>query len=100
MKDKSKTHMGHRERMRKRFANSGLSFSGFEEHEILEVLLYRCFKRKNTNEIAHWLLDEFGTLEGVMAASVEELCKVKFVGEKTAERLKFYGEMLRYFEEN
>ena len=47
-------HGGHRERMRKRFKESG-NFKGFSEHEILEMLLFYIVPRKNTNDIAHEL---------------------------------------------
>ena len=48
-------HGGHRERMRKRFKESG-NFKGFSEHEILEMLLFYIVPRKNTNDIAHELI--------------------------------------------
>ena len=46
---------------------------GFETHEILEMLLYNSSKRCNTNPVAHKLLEEFGTLTGVLTVSPEEL---------------------------
>lgn len=69
-------HGGHRERMRKRFKESG-NFKGFSEHEILEMLLFYIVPRKNTNDIAHELIKKFGSLNSVLNASVEELSSVK-----------------------
>ena len=55
-------HEGHRERMRERFRASGLD--GFASHEILEFLLYHTHSRCDTNEIAHKLIEAFGSLPG------------------------------------
>lgn len=96
MNDKSKLHSGHRERMRKRFKASNRSFKSFSEHEVLEMLLYNCYKRQNTNEIAHDLINRFGSVKNVMTASVDELCKVKNVNRAVAANLRFYGELYMY----
>ena len=53
-------HEKHKERMRKRFVSSN-DFSGFAEHEILELLLNYCIIRGNTNDIAHMLIKKFGS---------------------------------------
>lgn len=82
-------HHGHRERMRQRFQEYELD--GFQEHEALEMLLYYVIRRGNTNELAHKLLREFGSLHDVMNAAPEQLMAVKGVGEKTAEFLHFIG---------
>lgn len=68
-------HDGHRQRLKDRFLTQGLS--GFEDHNILELLLFYSIPRSDTNEIAHRLLNEFGSLSAVFDASVEELCSVK-----------------------
>lgn len=75
-------HVGHRKRRKERFRNHGLN--GFADHEVLELLLYYAVPRIDTNEIAHDLLKRFGTLDQVVHASVEELMKVKGVGENMA----------------
>lgn len=58
-------------------------------HEVLEVLLYGVIKRRNTNDIAHALIDRFGTLNGVLQASVAELTRVAGVGRQTAYHIKY-----------
>jgi DNA repair protein RadC len=93
-------HDGHRARMRKRFEVCGCNFTSFEDHEILEMILFNCYPRRNTNEIAHCLLNKFGTLENVVTAPVDELCEIKYVSVNTAAQLKFYGELLKLFDEN
>ena len=65
---KKQVHDGHRERMRDRIRKSGLST--LQEHEMLEYLLYAFVPRKDTNEIAHALIDRFGSFSGVLNAVV------------------------------
>ena len=82
--------------MRERATRVG--FSAFADHELLEVLLYHSVPRVDTNPIAHVLLKEFGSLKGVMDASVDELCRVSGVGERSAQLLKLTIEMMRRYE--
>lgn len=84
-------HAGHRYRVRQRFIKQGLS--SFEDHQALELLLFYAFAQKDTNALAHALIDEFGSLHGVFDASVESLQKVKGVGENTAVLIKLIPEM-------
>ena len=68
-------HDGHREKMRRRFLETGLA--GFADHEALELLLFYAIPRRDTNALAHQLLERYGSLETVLAAPVEDLQKVK-----------------------
>lgn len=47
-------HAGHRERLRLRFLQTGAK--GFQQHELLELLLFYALPRINTNNIAHSLI--------------------------------------------
>ncbi len=91
MSDESQIHKGHRARMKSRFEMCGLVFDSFHEHEILEMMLFFCFSRRNTNDIAHNLLSKFGSLENVVSAPVEELCKVKYISTNSAAVIKMFG---------
>lgn len=84
-------HEGHRERLRNRFLASP---SSFEDHELLELLLFYVVPRKNTNELAHALLDRFGSLRGVLDAGIPALKTVDDVGENTALYLRVISEAL------
>ena len=75
-------HAKHRERMRKRFLET--NSDGFSDHELLEILLFYAIPRKNTNDIAHRLLNRFGSFEGVFSASIDELTQVEDIGETSA----------------
>ncbi|MCL2851677.1 MAG: DNA repair protein RadC [Defluviitaleaceae bacterium] len=76
-KDKN-PHDGHRDRVKDKFIAHG--FEGFEDHEILEMLLFYCYSpRRNTNEVAHRMISQFGSLHNLFEASPREIaqkCKV------------------------
>ena len=76
-------HTGHREKMRDRFIHDK-GFENFEDHQILELLLYYANPRGDTNPTAHALLDEFGSLKGVLEARPEQLMNVSGVGKQAA----------------
>ena len=86
-------HDGHREKMRQRFLKSGLD--AFADHEALELLLYYAIPRRDTNPIAHALMERYGSLSAVLAAPVEDLKKVEGVGESAAILLKLAPQLYR-----
>ena len=71
-------HKHHRQRLKERFLQEGLD--SFDPVNILELMLFYAIPQGDTNPTAHRLLDTFGSLSGVMNASVENLCQVKGVG--------------------
>ena len=81
-KNEKSIHSGHRQRLRNRFIENGLD--GFNDHEILELILFYCIPRKDTNELAHKLLDHFGSLSAVFNASVEQLMVVDGISTSAA----------------
>ena len=86
-------HDGHRANMRRRFLANELD--GFASHEALELLLYYAIPRRDTNAIAHALMERYGSLSGVLFAPVEDLQKVDGVGENTALLLHLVAPMFR-----
>ena len=67
-------HDGHRARMKARFVRNGLD--NFDDHSVLELLLFYAVPRRDVNELAHALLDHFGTLDAVFEASCEDMMRV------------------------
>ncbi|MGN0688462.1 MAG: RadC family protein [Oscillospiraceae bacterium] len=86
-------HKGHRQRMLKRFNEHGID--SLEDHEVLEILLYSVYAQRNTNDIAHELIQRFGSLNGVLSAEPADLCEVKNVGPNAAVMLKFFKEFAK-----
>lgn len=91
-------HVGHRDRLKNRFLTEGLEH--FEPHNILELLLFYSIPRKDTNLLAHALLDRFGSFVAVMNASPEELTEVPGITMNSAVHLHLISEVARrYFSE-
>ncbi len=87
-------HDGHRSRMRKRYLETG--FDSFQDHEILEMLLYNCYTRRNTNDIAHKLLEAFGSISAVLEAPVDSLINAG-VSENVAVYLHMIPDVCRVY---
>ncbi len=91
-------HDGHRQRMKERFLREGLDH--FSDIQVLELLLFYCIPRQDTNLIAHGLLEHFGSLSQVLEAPVEELCKVSGIGQNAAVLLSMVLPINRAYEKN
>lgn len=79
---KESVHKNHRARVRETIRKTGVE--SIPDINLLEYLLFYSIPRKDTNEIAHSLLDTFGSLSGVLNASYEELLEVEGMGENSA----------------
>jgi len=84
---KPNLHEGHRERVRTRYRIGGLD--GFADHEVLEMLLYYCYPRGDTNPRAHEMLNQFGSLHNLLEADVEALMERLGCSENVAVLLNF-----------
>lgn len=67
-------HDGHRQRVKNRFLQEGLS--GFDDLHIVELLLFYCVPRRDTNLLAHQLIERFGSLHRILSAPASELEKI------------------------
>ncbi len=72
---KPNQHQGHRKKVKDRYLLTGID--GMAEHNILEMLLFFGIPRKDTNEIAHALIEKFGSFSLVLQASFADLKSVK-----------------------
>lgn len=88
-------HNGHRERLRERFLREGLD--NFEDHQVLELLLFQAIPRHDTNPIAHRLMLRFGSLSAVLEADPKDLAGVEGVGANTAAFLSMISPVTRRY---
>lgn len=88
-------HSGHRQRMKDRFIQHGLD--NFEEHNVLELLLFFAMPRRDVNPLAHNLMNRFGSLSGVFDATQEELMKVEGIGESAATLIRLIPAISRRY---
>ena len=88
-------HKDHRKRMKDRFLKQGLD--GFTEYQALEFLLFFCIPQGDTNELAHRLIEHFGSLSQVLEAPVEELKKVNGIGDHSAILIQLMNQMARFY---
>ena len=88
-------HDGHRARLKSRFLEHGLDT--FDDHTVLELLLFYAMPRQDTNVTAHRLLDTFGSLDAVFEADMQALTAVKGVGENAATLIRLTPEIGRRY---
>ena len=79
---KDNIHKGHRQQVRNQFYEAGLSH--MPDHMVLELILYFGIPYKDTNEIAHNLINTFGSFAAVFRADVKDLMKIKGMTENAA----------------
>ena len=85
-------HKGHRSRMRAKLVAHGPRI--FDTYELLEMLLYYVIPYRDTNPISKRLLHKFGSLDGVLNASREELMDVDGIGERCADLIARVGTIM------
>ncbi|HBI74008.1 MAG TPA: hypothetical protein DDY59_12590 [Lachnospiraceae bacterium] len=88
-------HGGHRNRVRMRYLEEGLD--GFEDHEIIELLLFYCIPVKDTNELAHRIIREFGTLHDLLEADPLDIQRRCGVSSNTAVLLSMIAPLSRRY---
>lgn len=77
-----KLHEGHRKRVKTRYLSEGID--AFEDYQVLEMLLFFCIPMKDTNELAHKMINEYGSLAGVFEADPKDICRRCGVSENIA----------------
>ncbi len=93
MSDKN-VHKGHRQRVRELYLKDGLD--NFNNHQILELLLFYALPQKDTNPLAHKLLDEFGSISAVFDAPISQLRRVGLT-DNTISLLKLIPDLSRVY---
>lgn len=93
---KPNIHAGHRARLKGRFLEAGLD--ALDDITALELILFFAIPRKDTNPLAHALLDRFGSLPAVLEAPVLQLRQVQGMTEHAATLLRLIPEMARRYQ--
>ena len=93
IKKPQNVHAGHRDRMKDRYLESGAE--GFASHELLEMLLFYGIPQKDTNSLAHDMINRFGSLEGVISAKPEELMAIPGIKKHAAVLISLVAELNR-----
>ena len=88
-------HQGHRQRQKEKFLRNG--FDVFEEHEILEMLLYYAIPRRDTNPVAHRLINRYSCFGMVCDAPSDELERDFGLSKNAVTLLKMVPELSRVY---
>ena len=89
-------HKGHRQRLKEQCLAVG--FDGMPSHQVLEVLLFYAMPQRDTNKLAHELIEHFGSFAGVLNADYQELLQIPGVGSHTASLLALLPEFFRRYQ--
>ena len=99
MQNNDNIHKGHRQRMRREMIEQD-NIDKMSEHRLLEVLLFYGIPRRDTNTIAHELLNKFGSVTAVLEADIEELKSVKGMTENAATLIKTIMPLARRYQDD
>jgi len=92
---RKETALGHRRRLREKFLRSGLA--GFNDYEIIELLLTLGSPRKDCKQQAKKVIKKFKTLRAALAASSQELQQIEGIGPHSAFGIKLVREVAAEF---
>lgn len=92
-KETKNIHDEHRKRMREKCIKHGAA--SFQTHELLEMMLYYCIPMKDTNPLAHKLLNEYGSLSMLLDADIRDMQRRCEVTERTALFFTILSEMMK-----
>lgn len=79
-------YLGHRERLRARFAEAG--GDGMPDYELLELVLFRSIPRRDVKPVAKALIRQFGSFAEVLAAPRGRLREIDGIGDSVVLDLK------------
>lgn len=81
--EKIEYQIGHRQRMMQKMLKHGSET--MHNYEVVEMLLFLIFKRKDTRTLAKILLQKFGTIGAILNASQKEIVSINGLGNKAYE---------------
>ncbi len=80
LKDSKDYREGHRKRLRERLKKGGPD--AIQDHELLELIMFRAILRADVKQLAHQLLDDYGDLSAVLSAPERELKAYRGIGDQ------------------
>lgn len=96
--EKKNIHADHRKRVREQYIKAGID--AMPDHNILELLLFYCIPYKDTNPIAHELIEKYHDINGVLDAPMKELTKIDGIGENAATLIKLIRDITSKYNDN
>ena len=97
-KKAASVHSGHRQRLKKTALEAGLD--SLSDIQCLELLLYYAIPQRNTNELAHLLLDHFGSFAAVLNADYQSLLEVNGIGPNAASLLALMPSFFKKYQQD
>ncbi len=91
------SHSGHRKRLRKELIEQDFPES-VPDHKVLEALLFYGVPQKDTNPLAHELINTFGSLGAVLEADAIELFQIKGMTERAVALIKMVLPLSRRYQ--
>ena len=86
LKEEAAHYLGHRQRLRDRFMESGAS--ALADYELLELVLFRAIPRRDVKPLAKALIKRFGSFAETAAARPERLREIEGLGEAAIIEIK------------
>lgn len=86
---------GHRKRLRELVEKVGLE--NLSVYQQMEYILFYVLPRIDTTDIAHRLIDAFGSIDGVLEAPASQLKKIEGLGHDSAMQLSHLLQILKLY---
>lgn len=80
-------HKNHRKRLRKELIEQSFD-DNISDHKVMEALLFYGVPQKDTNNMAHELINKFGSIHGILEANPNDLFQVKGMTERAVTLIK------------
>lgn len=80
-------HNNHRKRLRKSLIEQNFDDS-IDDYKVIEALLFYGISRIDTNEMAHELINKFGSIHGILEADPNDLFQIKGMTERAVTLIK------------
>jgi DNA repair protein RadC len=94
--DDPKLHKDHRQRVRKRYINEG-GLDNFDDHQVLELLLFYAYPMIDTNEIAHKLINDYDNLSNLLETNPIDIMQKSKVTENVAVLISLVSQLSRWY---